>query len=87
MSKLITLRVPDALLEKIDRLAKEQGCSRSRLILKRIGNMKSRAKIQTDAIGRQGTKATVSRPIGSGHALGCRCTMCQLSSGKNANPK
>jgi len=37
---------------------------------------------QTDAIATSGGRVTIARPAGTGHALGCKCTVCQMQTGE-----
>jgi len=71
---------------------KANGLSRSQLIIqalkaytkpeKKVKPEKKPKFIQTDAIGRDGCKVTVNAPGGRNHALGCKCMVCQIASGK-----
>lgn len=42
---------------------------------------------QTDAIATTGGRVTIARPAGTGHALGCKCTVCQMAKGAIKLPR
>lgn len=84
MKAPVTFRVPDSLEPAFNRAVQQSKMKKSQFILDAI---KEKIGIQTDAIGTNGSKATVSRKIGAGHALGCKCTMCELASGRSSKAR
>ena len=42
---------------------------------------------QTNAVATTGGRVTIARPAGTGHALGCKCTVCQMQAGVEAGRK